>query len=126
MAVGNAVCPESHATVHFGIGIGAQDGGIFSGSFRSGTHYRRILARARCRRPDTDGNGIGLIAVIRFRILTDYDGGYALGGSIQADSHAAGIRGRIHACFLAQSDAAFTAARAAFRTDRQSAVITGS
>lgn len=68
---------------------------------------------------------MSLIAIIRLGILADYNRGYAFGGGIQADSYAAGIRGRVHACFLTQSDAAFITAGAAFCTDSQSAVITG-
>lgn len=68
---------------------------------------------------------MSLIAIIRLGILADYNRGYAFGGGIQADSYAAGIRGRVHTCFLTQSDAAFITAGAAFCTDSQSAVITG-
>ena len=69
---------------------------------------------------------MSLIAIIRLGILADYNRGYAFGGGIKADSYAASIRGRVHTCFLAQSDAAFITAGAAFCTDSQSAVITGS
>ena len=125
MAVGNTVRAERHAAVHFGIGIRSQNGRILPGSLRRRTHDGGILACPRRCRPDTDSDDMSLIAIIRLRILADYNRGYAFGGGIQADSYAAGIRGRVHTCFLAQSDAAFITAGAAFCTDSQSAVITG-
>ena len=125
MAVGNTVRAERHAAVHFGIGIRSQNGRILPGSLRRRTHDGGILACPRRCRPDTDSDDMSLIAIIRLGILADYNRGYAFGGGIQADSYAAGIRGRVHTCFLTQSDAAFITAGAAFCTDSQSAVITG-